>query len=76
MKKKKENKMTEWKEYRKKVTTEMRPFVLGESLSKISVSREDMPVEEGGMVARNKYNHDDQWYVAKKYFNDNYVVAE
>lgn len=48
----------------------MRPYEPGEDLSGISVSAEDTP-EEGGMIARNPKNHADQWYVAKKYFEDN-----
>jgi hypothetical protein len=64
-----------WKQYRKKGLTKMRPYVVGEDLTSISVSKEDTP-EIGGMIARNSKNHYDQWYVAKKYFNDNYELAE
>jgi len=53
----------------------MRPFVPGEDLTKIGVSKEDVP-EPGGMVARNAKNSEDQWYVAKKFFEDNYELAE
>ena len=60
--------------YRKKGVTEMRPYVPGEDLSGVSVSETDTP-EEGGMIARNAKNHDDQWYVAKQYFEDNYNAA-
>lgn len=48
----------------------MRPYLIGEDLSLVSVADVDTP-EIGGMIARNPKNHKDQWYVAKKYFNDN-----
>lgn len=61
-----------WKKYRKVAVQEMRPYIPGECMDGISVNKEDTP-EIGGMVARNGNNHDDQWYVAKKFFEDNYV---
>lgn len=66
--------MSEWKEYRKKGTTEMRPYVPGEDLSIVSISKEDTP-ETGGMIARDKTNHADMWYVSKTYFEMNYEEA-
>lgn len=63
-----------WKQYKRKGLSEMRPYVLGEDLSGISVSGEDTP-EEGGMIARNPANHDDQWYVSKAYFEANLEEA-
>lgn len=63
-----------WKQYRKKGITEMRPYIPGEDLSGISVSKEDTP-EPGGMIARNSKNLNDQWYVAKQYYLDNYEEA-
>jgi hypothetical protein len=65
---------TEWKQYKRKGLSEMRPYVVGEDLTGISVSQADTP-EEGGMIARNPKNHADQWYVAKKYFEDNLEPA-
>ena len=50
----------------------MRPYVLGEDLTGISVSDEDEPKNDMGMIARNPKNHNDKWYVAKKYFEDNF----
>ena len=64
--------MPEYKEYRKKNTQLMRPYVPGEDMTGISVSPEDTP-ELGGMIAVNDDNHADKWYVAKKFFEDNYV---
>jgi hypothetical protein len=63
--------MSEWKQYKRKGLSEMRPYVKGENLSKISVAEVDYPDTDMGMVARNPKNHDDQWYVAKQYFDDN-----
>ncbi len=63
--------MSEFKNYRRKGHSEMRPYVKGENLTKISVSKEDNPEEDMGMIARNPKNHNDQWYVARKYFEDN-----
>lgn len=65
----------EWKKYRKMTIQEMRPYIIGEDLSNISVSKEDIP-EEGGMIARNSSNYNDQWYVAKDFFLKNYKILE
>lgn len=44
----------------------------------ISISDEDkkLPLGEflSGKIARNPENHKDQWYVAKKYFEDNFEL--
>lgn len=61
----------DFKLYRKKALQPMRPYVVGEDLTGILVNKEDTP-ELGGMIARNPLNHENQWYVAKKFFNDNY----
>ena len=63
--------MADWVKYRRTNIAEMRPYVPGESLADISVSGVDR-VELGGMIARNPANHNDQWYVAKAYFEDNF----
>lgn len=63
-----------WKFYRKVATQEMRPYVLGEDVSRVSVNKEDV-LEAGGMVARNSNNHKDQWYVGKNFFEKNYVAV-
>ena len=60
-----------WLLYRKNALQEMRPYLPGEDLTGISVSDEDTP-EEGGMIARNSDNHDDQWYIGKAFFQANY----
>lgn len=62
--------------YRRTNIAEMRPYVYGEDLSTISVSAEDDPLTDMGMVARNPSNHKDQWYVARAYFDDNFEPLE
>ena len=62
------------KNYRKKNVQPMRPYVPGEDLTGVSVSEEDTP-ELGGMIAVNPDNGDDRWYVAKKFFEENYMEA-
>jgi hypothetical protein len=65
----------ELKYYRKKGLQQMRPYVLGENLTGISVNKEDTP-EFGGMIAVNPKNPEDKWYIAKKFFEDNYELAD
>jgi len=64
--------MSEFKKYRRTNIAEMRPYIHGEDLTGISVSEVDVPNLDMGMVARNPLNHKDQWYVARKYFKDNF----
>lgn len=61
-----------WNKYKRTNIAEMRYYVRGEDLSGISVSPEDDPETDMGMIARNPENHKDQWYVARKYFEDNF----
>ena len=72
----KEIKMSEFKKYRRTGLSEMRPYVRGEDMSCVSVSPEDNPETDMGMVARNPDNHKDQWYVARAYFDANLEPAE
>lgn len=62
------------KEYRKKGTQKMRPYIPGENLTKVSVSVEDTP-EHGGMIAIGADN-DAHWYVSKTFFDENYVEVK
>lgn len=64
--------MSTFKKYRRTNIAEMRPYVLGEDMTGISISDVDRPESDMGMVARNPDNHADQWYVARKYFEDNF----
>ncbi len=57
--------------YRKKNFQPMRRYIPGEDLTGISVAECDT-LEEGGMIASNPDDVGDKWYVAKKYFEDNY----
>jgi hypothetical protein len=52
----------------------MRPYVVGEDLTGVSVSDRDTP-EEGGMIAIGK---DDSalWYVSKIFFTENYELVK
>lgn len=67
-------KQKEYKLYRKSALQLMRPYIPGEDLSGISVNKEDTP-EPGGMIAVNADNLEDRWYVAKRFFQDNYEEA-
>lgn len=58
--------------YKKPALQPMRPYVQDEDMTGISVSGQDTP-EVGGMIAINPQNEKDQWYVAKQFFEDNYV---
>ena len=69
------DKMPAWKQYKRKGLSEMRPYILGEDLTNISVADVDNPLTDMGMIARNPNNHADKWYVARKYFNDNLEPA-
>ena len=62
----------EWKKYRRTNFAEMRPYIRGEDLTSISISNVDKLENDIGMIARNPKNHKDQWYVARKYFEDNF----
>lgn len=64
--------MDRFKKYARTNVAEMREYEKAEDLNSISVSEVDKPEEDMGMVARNPKNHKDQWYVARKYFEDNF----
>jgi hypothetical protein len=61
-----------WQEYeRLPQTTEMRPWTPDVDMERVSISQEDKEgghPKEGGMIARDKENHDDQWYIREEYF--------
>jgi len=67
-----------WKKYKRKGLSEMRPYQLGEDVENVSISdtdREGGSPKEGDMIARNPLDYADQWLVAKKYFVDNLEPA-
>ena len=70
--------MDEWKQYKRKGLSEMRQYQPGEDVSHVSISEQDKRAgspKAGDMIARNPKNHNDQWLVAKKYFEDNLEPA-
>ena len=67
--------MSEFTKYRRSQIAELRPYVEGENMERVSVSAPDKEAgspKAGDMIARNPKNHDDQWLVAAKYFADNF----
>ena len=62
------------KQYRKKGTQGMVPWTDDLDMSGVSVAACD-DTEVGGMVAVNKDNPEDRWYVAKEFFETNYEEA-
>jgi len=65
---------TLFKNYIKFNMQPMRPYIPGEDLTGISVAACDT-LEQGGMIAVNPNDPSDSWYVAKKFFEDNYILA-
>ena len=67
--------VAEFKQYRRKNIAEMRNYIPGEDMTGISLSEADkeLPTLDGGKIARNPTNHNDTWYVAKVWFDDNFV---
>ncbi len=64
-----------FKRYRKFELAEMRPYVEGEDMTKISVGDEEVKLgcpKKGDMVCRNVANHDDQWLMAEEKFKHHY----
>ncbi|MBL7765863.1 MAG: hypothetical protein JNJ58_07215 [Chitinophagaceae bacterium] len=72
--------MPAFKKYKRKQIAEMRPYVEGEQLSdRVSISQSDKEAgspKVGDMIARNPKNHEDQWLVAKEYFEENFEPAD
>ena len=67
-----------WNQYKRKGLSEMRPYVEGEDVSGISLTDADKEAgspKVGDMIARNPKDHNDQWLVAKQYFEDNLEPA-
>ena len=68
--------MKEFKQYRRKEFTELRPYVHGELLPGVSISDHDRDYKGspklGDMIARNPKHHTDQWLVEHDYFLANF----
>lgn len=60
-----------FREYQRTATSWMRPYILGEDLTKISVSSGDDPETDQGFIGVNVKDLSDQWYVSSKYAADN-----
>lgn len=70
--------MNAFTQYRRKQIAELRPWMPGDDMSRVSVSAPDTEAgspKAGDMIARNPKNHDDQWLVAAAYFADNFEPA-
>jgi hypothetical protein len=67
--------MSQWQYYQKVAKQAMRPYITGEDLSDVSVSKEDTP-RDGGMIAVSETNSMDKWYIAEDFFKRNYKPAE
>jgi hypothetical protein len=68
----------EFRQYQRRQIAELRPYVEGEALERVSVSAADRDAgspKAGDMIARNPKNHDDQWLVAAAYFADNFEAV-
>lgn len=66
--------MNEFKNYVKKGIQPMRLYVEGEDLTNITVGEKDI-IEVGGMIAKNPNPDENDWYIPKGYFNDNYRLV-
>lgn len=47
---------------------DMRPYVKGEDLSEIEVSKMFNPEKDMGMIARDSKDYKDMWYISRQYF--------
>ncbi|MEO1438463.1 MAG: hypothetical protein AAFV80_23190 [Bacteroidota bacterium] len=69
-----------WKEYYKKQTTTLRPYIEGEILpAHFSISefdRQNGSPKPGDMIARSKTDPTDMWLVSAQYFKENYQLKE
>jgi hypothetical protein len=67
--------MGKFKRYIRTNIAEMREYVVGDDLTHISMSHEDVKngsPKIGDMIARNPENHNDQWLVNEEYFKQNF----
>ena len=65
--------MSRFRQYLRKGTLQLRPYKKNEDLSKISVPKDVNPVDDMGMIVRNPRNPDNQWYMTREYFLENYI---
>ena len=76
----------EFKQYRRTNITEMHQWSPKDQLNTaekliaagVSISKADLDngsPKPGDMIARNPNNHNDQWLIAKDYFQDNFELS-
>ena len=71
--------MEGFKEYRKRGTQLLRPYVEGEDVAGVSISipdKESGSPKVGDMVAVSRDDETDKWLVSKAFFEKNYELAE
>lgn len=71
--------MSEFQQFRRRALAELRPYVPGERLPRVSISGPDKEAgspKEGDWIARNPNNHDDEWLVSAVYFAANFEPLE
>lgn len=61
-------------EYRKRGTQLMRPYIVGEDMSNVSVTPNVKPTV-GGMIAIARDDLSDKWYIAPNFFKNNYEAV-
>ena len=57
----------QWKKYKRRTYTEMRPWDPGADAR--------YPGHPGDMMARDEANHEDEWLVADAFFKANYYLV-
>lgn len=65
--------------YRRKELAELRPYVPGEPMERITISPElalQGSPKPGDMIARNPANHKDQWLLSAEYFAANFEAVD
>lgn len=65
--------------YRRKVSGDYRPYIVGEDMTDISVGTQDRIAghpKAGDMIGRDPKDHSDQWLVNQKYFAENFEPAK
>jgi hypothetical protein len=69
----------EFKQYRRTNIAEIRRVLFSDDLMGVSISDPDKELKRDfpsvfaqGYIARNPKNHEDKWYIAKDYFDDNF----
>lgn len=67
-----------YQRYQRKQFAELRPYVPGEDLTGVSVSKADADngsPQPGDMIARNPKDHADKWLVSAAYFSENFDIV-